>query len=527
MADQLEFDLEATRQTLFEAFLQARDKYGKGTECVEDIEHQPLTYQRVVLGALILGDKLAQMTTRGEAVGVFLPNVQGTVVTLMGLSLMGRVPAMLNFSAGLKNLRSAVATAEIRTIVTSRRFIETAQLEDIIKGLKQDNGVSGARIVYLEDVRTDIGALDKVKGLMRSRSALKFHRSFGVKPDDAAIILFTSGSEGSPKGVVLSHANLVANVMQIAVHGGDRFNSSQIIMNPLPMFHSYGLTAGTLLGLFHGMKVVLYPSPLHYREIPKFIAKTKATVLFGTDTFLRGYARSASAGSLDSIDLVVTGAERVKDDNFQTWSEFGTTILEGYGATECAPVVACCQPDKMKRGTVGPLLAGMEWRLEPVEGIDEGGRLVVRGPNVMKGYLFADQPGVLQPPEGGWHDTGDIVEVDEDGIVSIKGRAKRFAKIGGEMVSLAAVEMMVAEFWEEDNHVVLSQPHPKKGEQLLLVTDKSDAERAPLIECARVKGLPELWVPRSILIVPEIPVMGTGKVDLVSTERLVTELAAE
>ncbi len=527
MADGSVFEIGATRRTLFEAFLHAHDKFGKGTDCVEDIERQPLTYGRVVLGAMILGEKLAQMTRAGEAVGVFLPNVQGTVVTLMGLSAYGRVPAMINFSAGLKNIRSAIATAEIRTIITARKFIETAQLEDLIQGLQMSNGAAGVRIVYLEDVRESIGALDKIKGLMRARSARKFYRSFGVTPDDAAIILFTSGSEGAPKGVVLSHANLVANALQIEAHGGDRFHSGQIVFNPLPMFHSYGLTAGTLVGLFHGMKVVLYPSPLHYREIPKLIAKTRATILFGTDTFLRGYARSASPGSLDTIDLVVTGAERVKDDNFEVWSGFGTTILEGYGATECSPVITCCQPDKMQRGTVGPFLAGMEWRIDPVPGIEEGGRLVVRGPNVMKGYLFADQPGVLHPPEGGWHDTGDIVEVDGEGIVAIKGRAKRFAKIGGEMVSLAAVEMMVAEFWEEDNHVVLSQPHPKKGEQLLLVTDKSDAERAPLIECARCQGLPELWVPRAILIVDEIPVMGTGKIDLVSTEKMVAKQAAE
>jgi len=521
------FNIDATRRSLFEALVSARDKYGKNTECVEDIERQPLSYGRVVLGALVLGSKLADISERGEVVGIFLPNVQGTVVTFFGLVAYGRVPAMLNFSAGLKNLRSAVATAEIKTIVTSRRFIETAGLEDVIAGLGAANGVSGARIVYLEDVRESIGAIDKVKGLLRARSALKFHRSFGTTPDDAGVILFTSGSEGDPKGVVLSHANILANVQQIALHGGEAFDADQIVMNPLPMFHSYGLTAGTFLGLFSGMKIVLYPSPLHYKEIPRLIKKTKATILFGTDTFLRGYARAADPGSLDTIKLVITGAERVKDDNFDIWSSFGTTILEGYGATECAPVVACNLPDKQRRGTVGTMLAGIEWRLDPVAGIEEGGRLVVRGPNVMKGYLFADRPGVLNPPEGGWHDTGDIVEIDEDGFVAIKGRAKRFAKIGGEMVSLAAVEMMVAEFWEEDNHVVLSQPHPKKGEQLLLVTDKTDAERAPLIECARTKGLPELWVPRSILIVQEIPVMGTGKIDLVMTQALVIEMSAE
>jgi acyl-[acyl-carrier-protein]-phospholipid O-acyltransferase / long-chain-fatty-acid--[acyl-carrier-protein] ligase len=291
-------------------------------------------------------------------------------------------------------------------------------------------------------------------------------------------------------------------------------------MNPLPIFHSYGLTAGTLMPLLNGMKVVLYPSPLHYKEIPKLIGATKATILFGTDTFLQGYSRAADPGDLKTVRFVIAGAERVKESTKSTWAKYGTTILEGYGATECAPVIACSLPDHQKPGSVGTVLPGIEVRLEPVPGIPEGGRLVVRGPNVMAGYYLADKPGVLVAAKDGWHDTGDIVDIDASGLMSIKGRAKRFAKIGGEMVSLAAVEGVVAGLWPDNNHVVLSVADAKRGEQLILVTDKGDAERGILQSAVKAQGLPELWTPRAIVTVAEIPMLASGKVDFMAAQAL-------
>ncbi len=313
--------------------------------------------------------------------------------------------------------------------------------------------------------------MDKIRGLI---DAKLFAGSLASKArrDDPAVILFTSGSEGKPKGVVLTHGNLLANCRQINAAGHEILTPADIIFNPLPMFHSYGLTAGFLMGVLGGMKVVLYPSPLHYREIPRLIGKVQATILFGTDTFLVGYARAAEKTDLSTVRYVITGAERVKDETRRLWDAFGTTILEGYGCTECAPVLACNVPSMMKNGTVGPLLPGINWRLDPVEGITEGGKLVVKGANVMAGYMLADRPGEIVPPPDGWHDTGDIVTVDDDGCIAIKGRAKRFAKIGGEMVSLAAIEAMAADLWPGVNHVAVSLPDPKKGEQIILVTEQ-------------------------------------------------------
>lgn len=510
------FDAQRVRRSLFGALLEAAREHGSAKEMVVDADGQTLTYRRLIQASMVLGAKLASLSPQGYPAGVMLPNASGAVVTLMGLSAYGRTVAMLNFTAGHRNLASAVKTGPIRTIFTSRRFIETAKLEDVVQHLAKVDPVPGkpVRIVYLEDVRAGIGTLAKLAGAAKALVAGFVHRRHALAPDKPGVILFTSGTEGAPKGVVLSNANLVANARQILAHAGTMLTPNDIVLNPLPMFHSFGLTAATLMPLLGGMKVVLYPSPLHYKQVSKSAGQSKATVLFATDTFLQGYARAAEAGDLDSIRYVIAGAERVKEQTRAMWGKIGAVILEGYGATECSPVIACNLPDINQPGSVGPLLPGIEARLTPVDGIAEGGLLSVRGPNVMSGYLHADAPGVVRPPAGGWHDTGDIVTLDAGNVVTIRGRAKRFAKIGGEMVSLAAVEAMVATLWPDAQHVVVTLPDERKGEQLVLITDKPDADKAALLAHARTEGIPELWVPRAILVVGTIPVMGTGKVDL-------------
>jgi acyl-[acyl-carrier-protein]-phospholipid O-acyltransferase/long-chain-fatty-acid--[acyl-carrier-protein] ligase len=344
-------------------------------------------------------------------------------------------------------------------------------------------------------------------------------------PDQAAVVLFTSGTEGAPKGVVLSHANIQANRFQVAARID--FGPTDIVFNALPLFHSFGLSTGTLLPILFGLKVFLYPSPLHYRIVPEMVYGTNATILFGTDTFLAGYARFAHPYDFYSVRIVCTGAERVKDETRRLYGErFGVRLMEGYGATETAPVLAMNTPMQFKAGSVGRLMPGIDWRLEPVPGIEAGGRLVVSGPNIMAGYLKADRPGELQPPEGGWYDTGDIVTLDDDGFVTIQGRVKRFAKVGGEMVSLAAVEAWVARLWPAEAHAVTTLPDPKKGEQLVLVTARPDPRREELIAFARREGIAEISIPRVLVQVPEVPVLGTGKVDYVKVRALAEDWAS-
>lgn len=522
------FDASVSRTTLFGALLRATATYGGSKQVLEDPERQPLTYDRLILGALVLGGILAKTTTRRETVGVMLPNVVGLPVVIFGLNAYGRVPALMNFSAGPKALRSAIKTGVIKTLLTSKRFVSIGNLQSLIDDLSQMDVAGGKklRIVYLEDVRASIGLVDKIGGLIKSKMAARTHAKYALGPDQPGIVLFTSGTEGAPKGVVLSNANLIANAFQIMCHAGDHFKSSDIVLNPLPIFHSYGLTAGTLMPIFKGMQCVLYPSPLHFKEIPKLIGATKATLLFATDTFLQGYSRAADPDDLKTVRFVIAGAEKVKESTKTTWRAYGTTILEGYGATECSPVISCTLPERQKIGSVGSALEGIEVRLEPVPGIQAGGRLHVRGPNVMAGYLLPDKPGILVPTRDGWHDTGDIVDIDAQGNISIQGRAKRFAKVGGEMVSFAAVETMIAALWPQNNHVVMSVPDEKRGEQLVLVTDKKGADRAAIQAAAKEQGVPELWVPRAITEVEQIPVLASGKVDLMATQEMLKQKAA-
>jgi acyl-[acyl-carrier-protein]-phospholipid O-acyltransferase/long-chain-fatty-acid--[acyl-carrier-protein] ligase len=255
---------------------------------------------------------------------------------------------------------------------------------------------------------------------------------------------------------------------------------------------------------------------------------TNATILFGTDTFLNGYARAAHAYDFRSLRFILAGAEPVKEATRRTYLEkFGLRILEGYGVTETAPALALNTPMFNKFGTVGRILPGMEARLDKVEGVDEGGRLFVRGPNVMLGYLKVDNPGVLEPPEEGWHDTGDIVTIDDQGFIAIKGRAKRFAKVGGEMISLAAVEALAADLWPNALSAVVGVPDARKGERLILITQQKDATRQAFQAFAKAKHASDLMIPAEVWTQDKLPVLGTGKVDMMSVVKLVHDRLAE
>jgi acyl-[acyl-carrier-protein]-phospholipid O-acyltransferase/long-chain-fatty-acid--[acyl-carrier-protein] ligase len=511
----LVFRTTSTDRTVFEAVVEAANVHGWSRVAVEDPVTGSLTYKRLLLGAAVLGRKLMPLAAEGNALGVMLPNANGAIVTLLGLMSAGRVPAMINFTAGAANILAACKAAEVGTIVTSRAFVERGKLDAVVAQLAQS-----VSIVYLEDVRAMVSTADKLRGLIGYQRALVTR-----KPDDPAVILFTSGSEGTPKGVVLSHRNMLANVAQAAARID--FGRQDKLFNVLPVFHSFGLTAGTVLPLVSGVPIYLYPSPLHYRNVPELIYGTNATVVFGTDTFLAGYARAAHSYDFRSLRYIIAGAEPVRESTRRTYMEkFGLRIFEGYGVTETAPVLALNTPMFNKFGTVGRLLPGTTARLEPVPGVDEGGRLHVTGPNVMLGYLKADNPGVIEPPPEGWHDTGDIVAIDAQGFVTIKGRAKRFAKIGGEMVSLAAVEMLAAQLWPDIPSAVATAPDPRKGERLVLVTQQKGATRGEFLAFAKSKGASDLMVPAEVVVIDKVPVLGTGKIDMIGVAKLVKERAA-
>jgi len=502
-------------QTLFQALAHAYRDRDTGKVLIEDPLGTKLTYRKLLLGAQVLSRKLEHGTMVGENIGVMLPNSAGVAVVFMALQSIGRVPAMLNFSAGPVNVLAAMKAAQVTTVLTSRAFIEKGKLDKLIAALDGQ-----ARLVYLEDVRAEIKLIDKLRGF-----------ADGIAPrvvrnaTHPAVVLFTSGSEGTPKGVVLSHRNILANAAQ-ALARVDA-NANDKVFNVLPVFHSFGLTGGLMMPMLAGIPIYMYPSPLHYRIVPELIYQTGATILFGTDTFLSGYARSAHAYDFRTLRLVIAGAEPVKDRTRQVYMErYGIRLLEGYGVTETAPVLAMNTPMANRPGTVGRLSPLMEYRLDAVPGIEEGGRLSVRGPNVMLGYLRVENPGQLEALPDGWHDTGDIVSIDAQGFIAIKGRAKRFAKIAGEMVSLSVVEAIAAAVWPQASSVAVSIPDQRKGERIVLLTTQKDADRSAMQRQAKAQGAPELAVPTVVMVVDKVPLLGSGKTDYVAAKAIAEDAAS-
>jgi acyl-[acyl-carrier-protein]-phospholipid O-acyltransferase/long-chain-fatty-acid--[acyl-carrier-protein] ligase len=508
--------LVATRpeRTLAESFLDAKATFGSSYRLVEDVRLKEESYGSLLRMALGLARLTMPLTQRGEVVGVVMPNAAPALGLILGLSGSGRVPALLNYTAGPEGVRAACEVARIRKIFASRAFLEKARLGHLLQGLP------GVEVLYLEDLKDRLRWTDRLWVLWHLW--LSSLPNEGQRPDDAAIVLFTSGSEGKPKGVVHSHTSLLSNVAQVRALAD--FSPLDKFMISLPLFHSFGLTAGAIMPLVSGCKAFLYPSPLHYRIIPELVYDRNCTVLFGTSTFLANYGKFAHPYDFGRLRYVVAGAEKLSEDVRRLWiDKFGIRVLEGYGVTECAPVIAVNVPMACRTGSVGQLLPGMEYELEPVPGIDAGGVLHVKGPNVMKGYLLHEQPGVVQQPKSiraGWYCTGDIVSIDEDDFVHIRGRVKRFAKIAGEMISLEVVERIAASAAPGFVHAASTRTDAAKGEALVLFTTAPGLGREQLSAAAKSLGAPELAVPRVVLTLSEIPLLGSGKTDYVRLKQL-------
>jgi acyl-[acyl-carrier-protein]-phospholipid O-acyltransferase / long-chain-fatty-acid--[acyl-carrier-protein] ligase len=509
------FNPRAARLSLFEALVAARREHGGTRPALVDADERVLNYDTLMKGALALGHALRRNTKDGECVGVMLPTGAASAVTVFAVSAYGRVPTMINFTSGAANILSALKTAQVSRIITARRFVDLAKLDELVATLGK-----AAAIIYLEDVREGLTLWDKANAA--AGMLAPFLVASRPDPDSTAVILFTSGTEGAPKGVALSHANILTNVAQIRAHIA--IVPEDVMFNALPVFHCFGLTGGTILPLIAGFRVVTHPTPLQPKEIVSRIKAHGATILITTDTFMGQYARAAGEQDLASLRLTVCGAERVRDETRAlVRRKCGITLLEGYGVTEASPVIAINQPQANHPGTVGRLVTEVEAKLEPVDGIPGAGRLKVKGPNVMLGYILPQAPGVIVPPPDGWHDTGDVASIDEDGFIAIRGRLKRFAKIGGETVSLAVVENCAAALWPDNTHAAVAAPDPRKGEQIVLVTDAGEAARPSLLAWAQHHGVSELAVPRRILIVAAIPLLGTGKTDYVAVQKLAAD----
>ncbi len=505
-------------RTLFEAIADAMHMAGYLKPIMEDTSRKPIKFCGMFLKSFVLGRLIQRAVNDEKYVGLMIPTSNACALSVFGLHAYGKIPAMINFTSGPKQVISTCETIGLKTIVTARKVVSMAKLDHLIEALTAAN----IRIVYLEDLKSTLTFKDKLFGVFGAlfpKTAYQKSSGGQITPDDTAVILFTSGSEGLPKAVFLNHKNLLSNCYQVFA----RFDvtKNDVFLNCLPMFHSFGLGAGTILPLLIGVKTVLYPTPLHYRIIPEICASAKATIFFGTDTFLAGYAKCANPYDFNSLRIVASGAEKVKDETRKIWSEkFGVRILEGYGATECSPFISVNTFLHTKKNSVGRILPGMSYKLKPVEGITEGQELWIKGPNIMQGYMRHTDPLHLDPPQDGWYDTGDIVTVDENGYISIKGRCKRFAKIGGEMVSLMSVEMVAEKRWPGFIYGAVNIPDARKGEKIVLFTTCKDVTKDELMSAFKAAGITELGLPSHIIITDHPPLLGTGKFDYVTAKEI-------
>ncbi len=514
----MNFDSYEKNLTIFEALSRSMRMTGRFKPILEDTSRQPLKFFSVFMRAFILGKLITRAVPDDKYVGLMLPTSNACLLSFLGLHAFGKIPAMLNFSSGPKQVIATCKTLALKHVITAKKVVQLAKLDPLIQEIES----AGITVLYLENLKPTLKTSDKIMGILGGFNPSKMYRKTSgqqVEPNDPAVILFTSGSEGMPKAVFLTHKNILSNCYQVPCRVD--VLPTDVMMNCLPMFHSFGLGGGTILPLLLGVKAVLYPTPLHYRIIPEICASTRASILLGTDTFLAGYAKCANPYDFNSLRLVVAGAEKVKDDTRKVWSEkFGIRILEGYGATECSPFISVNTFLHQRPGSVGRLLPGIEYQLKPVEGIKEGAELWLKGPNIMLGYMRYEKPLELDPPADGWYDTGDIVSIDVEGYIFIKGRCKRFAKIGGEMVSLTSVENVIDKKWPGFVTGAVNIPDARKGEKIVLITTCKDITKDGMIEAFKAAGVTELGLPSKIIVTDEPPLLGSGKFNYVAAKEM-------
>ena len=491
------------------------------------------SYFSLLMKIILLSKLIKSPIKSQQRIGLLLPNTNVGAIMFFSLQLLSVTPCMLNYTTGFAKLRDCLRLAKIKTVITSKKFIEKANLNQQINDLRVDY-----QIVYLEELSEKVNLFLKIESFFCLIKLLVNSKCMNenIKTQEACI-LFTTGSESAPKGVPLTQNNLIANYCQT-----QHLLENQIkdkVLNVLPFFHSFGLMAGLILPILKGTKIFQYPNPLHYKEIVKVCREEQISILWGTPTFLKGYAEYAEKEDFKWLDYVVSGAEKLPKDIRELWiKKFNITILEGYGATEASPVISVNSKYSNKRGTVGRILPLIDFTLRPVDGIKEGKELLVKGPNIMKGYLGSTKSAELISTHSGrvisedvsysknnsWYETGDLVKIDKAGYLTILGRIKRFAKLGGEMVSLGEVEEVAAKIWPFDHHAAISVTISNNLETIVLFTTKKDPERKEIFDFVKQNNLSNLVIPKMIEFIEKIPIFGSGKTDY---QQLIKEIRAK
>ena len=511
-------------------------KKSKTAFAVADIEGVEISHKRFLTGVLLFSKKIEAYSPE-QNVGLLLPSSGGGAIASMAILSLGKTIVNLNFTAGKKALQSAASQAEVKHIYTSRKFLDK-MLE---RGMDLESFFPNSKLLMLEDIREEISTLSRIgtllKAIMLPASVIQRSYFNTVSMNNTAAILFSSGSEGQPKGVELSHSNIAANAKQAAIELGAV--DSDVIMSTLPTFHAFGFAITTLMPLSEGIPIVCHADPKDVTTIASGIQKYSGTILVGTPTFLRMYtiSKKVSVDSMQSLRLVVAGAEKLRSEVRKGFEKkFNMSVYEGYGTTETSPGASVNLPDlespyklRNKPGTVGKAFSGTEFRivdpdsLEPIP-TGEDGLILIGGPQIMKGYLKMPEKTaeVIELIDGyRWYLTGDKGHLDEDGFLTIVDRYSRFAKIGGEMISLTTVEEEILDACNDKDLEIAATclPDQRKGEKIvILATNNLDKNKLKkLLSDAKVNPL---YHPAQVLLVEEIPKLGSGKTDFGATKKI-------
>ena len=511
-------------------------KKSKTAFAVADIEGIEISHKKFLTGVLLFSQKI-KVYSPEQNVGLLLPSSGGGAIASIAILSLGKTLVNLNFTAGKKALSSAAKQAEVKHIYTSRKFLDK-MLE---RGIDFETYFPDSKLLMLEDIREEISTLSRIgtllKAILLPTSMIQKSYFKDVSMNDTAAILFSSGSEGSPKGVELSHSNIAANAKQAAIELGAV--ESDVIMSTLPTFHAFGFAITTLMPISEGIPIVCHADPKDVTTIASGIKKYSGTILVGTPTFLRMYtvSKKVTSESMQSLRLVVAGAEKLRSevrDGFE--AKFKMPVYEGYGTTETSPGASVNLPDiespyklRNRPGTVGKAFSGTEFKIVDPDSIEplptgEDGLILIGGPQIMKGYLKMPEKTaeVIELIDGyRWYRTGDKGHLDEDGFLTIVDRYSRFAKIGGEMISLTTVEEEILDACNEKDLEIAATclPDQRKGEKIVLLAnknlDKNQLKR--LLSDAKVNPL---YHPAQVLIVEEIPKLGSGKTDFGATKKI-------
>ena len=497
---------------LHQMFIATSKKYSSEIAIVDRNLRKNITYGRALIGALLLARRFRKY--QDGYLGIMIPNSSGSILAILATLFAGKVPVMINYSTGAaENSEFAQQKCSFHTIITSRALLEKLGCR-LVPGM-----------VFIEDIVGSVSKYEKLLAAVKSKLPIFLLQNLVHRGDleETAVILFTSGSEKAPKAVELTHRNISSNIK--TANQAFEFKHEDRMLAILPYFHVFGHMANFWLPLSLGMRLVVYANPLDFKTVVRIIHEEKASLVFGTPYFLMGYLKQAKKGDLESIRLLIASADKLPITLREAYKEkHDIEIIEAYGATETSPVISSNLPDANKPGSVGRILPGIQVRITDIDtGEDlptgEEGNILVKGDLVMKGYLDDLEETALKI-KNGWYETGDMGMLDEDGFLWHKGRLKRFAKIGGEMVSLVRVESELVKRLAEDHECcVVEVPDARKG-AMIVVAMTADCDCKELNQ-KLAKDLPTISLPKRYFVFEELPKMGSGKIDFRTTTEMV------